>query len=59
MPTFEFIFIDESTYRVNAPDPAAALKHVETLLTVAEHTPQNPELKGKALASKTPQVVKK
>lgn len=58
MPTFEFTFTDESTIKVNAPDAVAARTHVDTLLTLAQHTSQNAELKGKAVASATPKVVK-
>ena len=58
MPQYEFTFTDQSTIAVNAPDPVAARKHVDALLTIATHTPQNPELKGKAVASATPKVLK-
>lgn len=59
MATFEFTFTDESTIRVNAPDAVAARTHVDTLLTLAQHTDQNKELKGKAIASATPKTLKK
>ena len=59
MPTFQFTFTDTSTLTVNAPDAKAAEEHVATLLTLAKHTDQSPELKGKALAGGAPTVVKK
>ena len=59
MPTFEFTFTDTSTIQVNAPDAAGATEHVNTLLTLAKHTDQNADLKGKALAGTTPRVVDK
>ena len=58
MPLFEFTFTDTSTHRVIAPDAAAAQTHIETLLTIAKHTDQTPELKGKALAGGAPKQLK-
>lgn len=58
MAIFEFTFTDESTIRVNAPNAVDARKHVDTLLTLATHTTQNAELKGKAVASATPTTIK-
>lgn len=58
MPQFEFTFTDQSTITVIAPDAVAARKHVDTLLTIATHTPQNPELKGKAIGNATPKQIK-
>ena len=58
MPLFEFVFTDTSTIRVIADDAAAAQLHVETLLTIAKHTEQTPELKGKALAGGAPKQLK-
>jgi len=59
VPIFLFTFTDTSTLEVNAATPADALTHVQTLLTIAQHTTVNAELKGKALASTTPLVVDK